>query len=164
MSWRNLPAAEEARRRKLHRQGMTDKEIARAVGLSPSGISGWRRKRQLRANYRRQETEMNIRRRQMYEAGLSDREMAAREGVTVGAISNWRGLRYLPRQSRTGPRGTTETYPRENILFMQAFERDLLRAADRFEKRAPDIGSFLEAWRDDRASEVIEMIERGVLR
>jgi len=88
VSWRNLPAAEEARRRKLHRQGMTDKEIARAIGLSPSGISGWRRKRQLRANYRRQETEMNIRRRQMYEAGLSDREMAAREGVTVGAISN----------------------------------------------------------------------------
>jgi hypothetical protein len=40
----------------------------------------------------------------------------------------------------------------------------LLRAADRFKGRAPDIGSFLEAWRDDRASEVIEMIERGVLR
>lgn len=39
-----------------------------------------------------------------------------------------------------------------------------MRGADRFEKRAPDIGSFLEAWRDDRASEVIEMIERGVLR
>ncbi len=164
MSYRYLPAAEEARRRELHRQGLNDREIAQVVGLSISGIQNWRWKRGLRANYCKQETELNIRRRKMFEAGLSDKEMAAKEGVTVETIARWRGLRYLPRQSSTGPRGTTETYPRENILFMRAFERDLLRAADQCEKRAPDIGSFLEAWRDDRASEVIEMIERGVLR
>ncbi len=124
MSWRNLPAAEEARRRELHRQGLSDLEIGLAVNRTRAAIACWRLKNGLKAN---------------------------------------RG----PRQQRTIlPNTESIIYgrPRANRLFIQAFERDLLRAADRFKGRAPDIGSFLEAWRDDRASEVIEMIERGVLR
>ena len=72
-----------------------------------------------------------------------------------------RGLRRKKRPKILPPFRGTRT-ERERLI-IEAFERDLLRAADRFKGRALDIGSFLEAWRDDRASEVIEMIERGDL-
>ena len=124
MSWRNLPAAEEARRRELHRQGLSDLEIGLAVNRTRAAIACWRLKNGLKANR--------------------------------GPIQ--------PRTVLPNTESIIHGRPRANRLFMRAFERDLLRAADRFKGRAPDIGSFIEAWRDDRASEVIEMIERGVLR
>jgi hypothetical protein len=41
---------EEERRRELHRQGLDDRAIAKAVGMSPQGIAHWRWKRGLKAN------------------------------------------------------------------------------------------------------------------
>jgi hypothetical protein len=122
VSWRNLPAAEEARRRELHRQGLSDLEIGLAVNRTRAAIACWRLKNGLKAN---------------------------------------RG----PRQQRTVlPNTESIIYgrPRANRLFIQAFERDLLRMADK-SREAFDVDLFLKAWRGRRASEVIEMIQEGVL-
>ena len=158
---RSLPAEEEARRLEFYRQGLTDKQLARAVGMSHQAISHWRWRRGLKPN---KDATVDPRRLKMFHAGLTDEEMARREGASPITIQLWRRKRGLRRKKRPKIlppfRGTRTERER---LIIEAFERDLLRAADRFEKRAPDIGSFLEAWRDDRASEVIEMIERGDL-
>ena len=45
-----LPIEEEERRRELHRQGLDDRTIARAVGVSYKAIMSWRYTRSLKPN------------------------------------------------------------------------------------------------------------------
>ena len=45
-----LPLEEENRRRELHRQGLDDRTIAKAVGIGYEAIVHWRWKRGLKAN------------------------------------------------------------------------------------------------------------------
>ena len=45
-----LPIEEENRRRELHRQGLDDRTMAKAVGISYGAMARWRWKRGLKAN------------------------------------------------------------------------------------------------------------------
>jgi len=167
---RSLPAEEEARRMKLYNQGLSDTEIGEVLGMTTSGVCCWRNSRGLPANrgkrsVREQDLATYERRLKMYHAGVSCREIARREGVTIGAIYNWRNGSGLTPPTMPKGRKTTGRRSRRGVLLIQAFERDLLWVSDqRDDDEGLDVGKFIEAWRDDRASEVIEMIERGVLR
>lgn len=171
MSRRALSSEEEARRRKLYREGLNDKEIAQAVGLNHHSIYVWRRNRGLPVNRRRgkgKRHDIDARRKKMFEAGLTDEEMARQEGVAKGTIASWRWkhqLGRLPKQQRNyktsyRTKNIAKNYPRANVRFLQAFERDLLRVADGRYGHALDISMFLEAWRDSQADEVINDIEK----
>ncbi len=118
MSWRNLPAEEEARRRELYRQGLNDEQIARVVGRSPQTIGHWRWKRGLKPNR----------------------------------------TRMKPRNVLPGD-SILHSRPEAGCLFLQAFERDLLRAMDRSHAEIPNLAAFMQAWRECRADEVLSEIE-----
>ena len=164
---RSLPAEEEARRMKLYNQGLNDIEIGEAVGMTNSGVCCWRSSRGLPANrgkrsVRERDLATYERRLKMYHAGVSCREIARREGVTIGAIYNWRNGSGLTPPTMPKRRKTTERRSRRDVLLVEAFERDLLWVSDqRDDDEGLDVGKFIEIWREVRADEVIDEIERG---
>lgn len=90
---------EEERRRDLYEEGLSDPEIADRVGVTPSAIAQWRKRRELKPKGAGPKTlsgDEEERRRALYEKGLSDPEIADRIGISRSAVQSWRQDRDLP--------------------------------------------------------------------
>jgi len=88
-----LTSVEEERRLSLYREGLSDREIARRLGLTHSAIRYWRLSRGLPTNPRLALEEERLR---LYQEGLSDGEIAKRLGCPRSTIQGWRQRRGLP--------------------------------------------------------------------
>jgi len=100
----------EERRMKLYREGLSDYEIARRLGVHRTTIREWRGRRGLSPNFKRGEPiprEEEERRLKFYKMGLTDYEIAKAVGVSKTAISNWRYRRSLP-ANNPSPRARSE--------------------------------------------------------
>lgn len=80
----------------LYDQGKSDKEIAAALECSAEAIRGWRRRRELPANFPRAPSLDTRGVRELYMAGLNDGEIARRVGCTRNAVYVWRKRERLP--------------------------------------------------------------------
>jgi len=78
-------------RMELYVKGLTDKQIAAAVGVKSDTITKWRDKNHLPRRKLKIENRMN-----MYLSGLSDTEIATKEGTNIQQVSSWRYLHKLP--------------------------------------------------------------------
>lgn len=97
---KNLPKAETfPERLEMYHQGMTDAQIARAVGVKTSVIAQWR----YRGNLPRVQSgrlllpaDQEKARMELYQKGLNDCQIGRELGVSDTTISMWRKARELP--------------------------------------------------------------------
>ena len=100
---------DKAKARALYDGGASDRDIAKACGISPSAIGRWRNRLRLPPNTppkppRPPRTFDTSRARALYDAGRTDRDIAEACGVCVGTISAWRSRVGLPSKHRGGVR------------------------------------------------------------
>jgi len=87
-----LTSVEEERRLSLYREGLSDYEIARRLGVHRVTIKNWRKRRGLPPHFEAGmplTPEEEERRLQLYRMGLTDHEIAKAVGVAV----SWSGGR-----------------------------------------------------------------------
>ena len=151
-----LTPQEERVRLALYRQGLSDSEIARRVGVSRCSIAQWRRRRGLAPNFpprvlTREEEEKRL---ALYLSGYSDREIANRLGRSKHCIAQWRIKRGLPAHS--GRRGLALWQQRAIALYFRhkdwrweelAWESFKLQAANRSVRRVGDKVVVVEWYR-----------------
>ena len=83
----------------LYNQGMTDGQIAEAVGSSKSAVYGWRKRNDLKPNVEPPQRTPRFSRklfRLLYEQGLSDAKIARRMKCGVTSVGRWRRQIGLP--------------------------------------------------------------------
>lgn len=146
-----LTDEEVALRLKLHKSGMTDKEIGLRVGRSSKTIWAWLRSRGLKSNkspHRLRIEAQSKRREQMVEQGLTNAEIARREGVDVSNIRKWKHRRRADEPLRNvigGVIHSMENRPQCEIDFLREFFQDLAWAYDHCSIK-PDISKFIYEW------------------
>lgn len=97
----------EPQLRALHRKGLTDTEIGKALDLSVKTVFAWRRRVGLQPNRHsragkpipstvRQEPRM----RELYEQGWSDRKIGRAVGLSEETVAAWRRRKGLPSHYR----------------------------------------------------------------
>jgi uncharacterized protein YjcR len=88
----------------LFMRGMSDREIASRLNISPRIVENWRRKNNLQENVSKERKEMNKerlesnfkkkdkkeKRRELYERGLNDNSIARELNSHPSAIAKWR--------------------------------------------------------------------------
>ena len=88
-----------AKAQQLYEAGMSDREIARAVGVSESAVGGWRREQgYIKGAYRRKWDTQKA--EEMTRAGHTDAEIARELGTTEGAVASWRYRKGLIKSYR----------------------------------------------------------------
>lgn len=108
-----LTEKEEKERMDLYKQGLSDGQMAKILGLTKSPILKWRTSRGLPRNYKprfqpgnqfgrlgvlpKEEHELRMR---LYNKGLIDKEVAKVCHVSKDAISQWRRKYNLPANGR----------------------------------------------------------------
>ena len=100
---------DKAKARALYDGGASDRDIAKACGISPSAIGRWRNRLRLPPNTppkppRPPRTFDTSRARALYDEGRTDIFIAMACDVCVGTISNWRHQEGLPSKHRGGVR------------------------------------------------------------
>lgn len=84
---------------RMHRDGKTDRQIAKHFGVSHSAIWQWRQRQGLPLNLESDEYRARFDRNEalrLYQLGLSDRAIATPLGVTARAIYKWRKRQGMP--------------------------------------------------------------------
>lgn len=84
---------------KMHKQGASDREIAAAVGVSPSTIYVWRVKHGIKSGYvkpKRYASFDTQKALELYKEGKSDREIGEVVGVSRQTVGSWRNGCGLP--------------------------------------------------------------------
>lgn len=101
----HLTAEESERRIGLYREGKSDTQIAKLLGLDRSTISDWRSKAGFPPHVtpNKLNTVASDQRRALYDRGYSDRQIAETLGVSVTTICRWRLARHLPVTGGTPP-------------------------------------------------------------
>lgn len=114
---------ESERRLELHRQGLTDGEIAERVNRKRQTIMKWRARLGLPVNRARRRSagsiylrpEEEAKRKRLYDEGLSDIEIANKTGVSRTAIRSWRSRRSIPANLGKGSRSSLKEGELERI-------------------------------------------------
>ena len=85
-------------------KGMTDRQIAQALGVSRESAACWRKREGLKPNGGHQETaeRRNALYSLMYHQGYSDSAIAKAAGVGSAAVGSWRKRRGLPPNFKRG--------------------------------------------------------------
>lgn len=92
-----LSAEKDEERMKLYRQGLTDTEIGKRVGVRPDCIFHWRKHRHLP----RVKGLQKLRLEDLFERGYTDDEIAAKLGMKRPTVGRWRrGLGLLRSKPR----------------------------------------------------------------
>lgn len=84
---------------RMHRDGKTDRQIAKHFGVSHSAVWQWRQRQGLPLNRESNEYRARFDRGEalrLYQLGLSDRAIAKPLGVTARAIYKWRKRQGMP--------------------------------------------------------------------
>lgn len=136
-------AEKERRRMELYEQGLSDKEIARETGMSPSGVTRWRQKNRLASRRTNGLTpEQEERRMELYRQGMNDRQIADALGVTPKTVGAWRYRRKL---KCNDSRDLTPEEDAERMeLYRKGLNDRLIAAAVGRSKPA------IRVWRDSR--------------
>lgn len=156
---RALDQDEHNRRYALYRQGMSDDEIAKAVGMTPAAIQKWRSRRGLRTNRKRHTDlapEEEDRRMVLYRQGLSDAKIAKALNLKHQAVAAWRYRRHLP-SNRPACRSYIAGVPMEQALTPEQCDvmRNFLQAVVGYDKmtggalRGETLGRFMQLYRED---------------
>ena len=83
--------------KKLHKEGLSDPEIARQLDWTKARVVYWREKLGLLSNIKRSETRYDLELcAKLYEEGKKDREIAEAIGSPPATVRQWRGRRGLP--------------------------------------------------------------------
>lgn len=91
--------------RRLHGQGLTDKQIAEHFGVNQKTIGNWRRSIGLPTNGRLTIPQLDTEKvRQLYEQGQSDDSIARICGCSHQTVHNWRKREGLPPNFKGGKR------------------------------------------------------------
>jgi transposase len=83
---------DEKKAEAFYEQGMSDQQIAAAIGASKDAVRSWRRRTGRPGNnvhprtFKAQEGECE----RLYRAGMVDSDIAMRLGVSIGSVSRWR--------------------------------------------------------------------------
>lgn len=96
-----LPPEEHQKRLELHRQGMSDGQIARECGVSTGAIAYWRKRNYIPANMDKGgghviTQEEHDRRMALYAKGMSDPAIAKALGISKNTVAKWRDRNGLP--------------------------------------------------------------------
>lgn len=89
-----------AKAMEFYQQGLSDRAIAREVGVTSFTIGWWRKRNNLPANHTYVPGKRDWSReeaRRLYDMGRNDREIAEAVGVKTDAISKWRRKAGLPK-------------------------------------------------------------------
>jgi len=92
----HLTVGAEEDREELYREGLSDPEIAKAVGCDFRTIREWRIRRGYKSNVpavERTSVDEHARRDELWNAGLTDRQISEASGATLGTIKAWRRRR-----------------------------------------------------------------------
>ncbi len=114
--------------------------------------------------------EEEARRRELHKQVFDDGAIAEAVGRSRAAITCWRWTRKLkpnrppyrsrkPKERPKTQRSVIIHNPDLNKQFIEAFERDLVYAANRSKTKKPDVTAFIKIWRRVRAHEVLREIE-----
>lgn len=104
----------------LYQQGMSDAQIAEAVGATRKAIANWRAKRNLprvQNGRLRVDAGSEEKRMELYRQGLNDCQISRELGVTDTSIRLWRKARGLPSN-----RPVNRLTPEQAALRMQMYE------------------------------------------
>ena len=101
-----LPKEEHEQRMELYRRGMTDREIADQVYVTPEAITFWRKNHGLTANIPRRKItpSMEAEMLRMYQDGMSDGQISKESGMKKATVVSWRRRRGLAANFRQGER------------------------------------------------------------
>lgn len=105
--------AEEKRRKQeqmaeLYAEGMNDREIAAAIGVSASGVQEWRTSRRLPAVTQVKYDEQEALRMELWRSGLNDTQIGRATGASPKSIWQWRARRHLQANYGRKQDGRTE--------------------------------------------------------
>lgn len=158
---RALDQDEHNRRYALYRRGMSDDEIAKALGTTEAAIHNWRWRAGLRANCRRRTCNSLApgeegQRMALYRQGLSDGEIARELGLKRQTVAVWRYRRHLP-SNRPACRSYIAGVPMEQALTPEQCDvmRNFLQAVVGYDKmtggalRGETLGRFMQLYRED---------------
>lgn len=100
----NLPSAKTM---ELYESGLNDCEIARQLGVRSCDVLNWRRKKGLKANWKRLEkgevkgSKLDAPEiMELYRSGATDAELARAAGVAGSTVRGWRKVRGLERNKK----------------------------------------------------------------
>lgn len=149
MSMNNAPltAEERALRLKLHADGLTNKEIAKAIGVEPKTIYTWLRYYGLKSNKSsrvRNIEKADARRKALFAQGLSVDEIARLENVKPDTIRMWQ-FKVGSRKNKSFTPNDVSKHPEHERLFLREFFTDLLNAYKQCNTK-PDIRRFMYVW------------------
>lgn len=142
----HLTAEERDLRLKLHAEGLTNAEIARAVGVSTSAIASWVYYSKLKPNSinGRQDGSVTQRRVDYLNQGYTLREIADLENVKYGTIRQWY-CKVVRSPAKLPALIDVSTKPLHERLLLREFFCDLVYAYDRCNV-TPDIMRFMYVW------------------
>lgn len=89
-------------RLKLYRQGLSDYEIAKTIGISPQSIQTWRKRNNLSPNGKKLSKDKEKQRHKLYQQGLDDSQIAEIVGITREGIKCWRKKNNLSPNKKSG--------------------------------------------------------------
>lgn len=134
--------------RQLYRNGLSDREIADAVGTLRVNVSNWRYRNGMKPNVGNRSGPHRVdynELRRLYDMGLTDTEIRQRMKVSYGTIYNWLTKNNLPpcgiqmqkKHAPIGIPGETPRRPKGQKFFMS--DSEILASMSRCENRREQV-------------------------